>query len=192
MSATTEWTEDTAVPVIEARVAELQAKLSDWARHMAARLNARVYLMGSVLQNPSPRDIDIRIVIEDDEFAARYDMPMEPVSDEEKERELNRNGHARGSKVYFDGRVTQRWVDEVAKFSAPLSVRLTYNVDVKVWPASYYRERVYPEPILLASPSPKWWFYTKHCPDPSLPTLTPVSPEAGAHGPEAVSPQEQP
>jgi hypothetical protein len=149
--------------VIEQRVERVVERLTDWARHMAARFNGPVYLVGSTLHNPTPRDIDIRIVIADHEFAARYDMPMVEIP-EEKRRE--RDGVTRTKAVPFDEGVTQRWVDDVSKLVAAVSVRLNYNADVKVWPDSYWRQP-YPEPLTLAAPSPRWFVYNRHLPDPA-------------------------
>lgn len=150
---------------IEANVERVVFLSKDWARHMAARLNARVYLVGSTLHAPEPRDCDIRLILLDHEFAARYGMPMVAIP---VEMQRERNGVTRTSAVPFDEGVTQRWVDDIAKLGAALSLRLHRNVDVKVWPDSYWREP-YPTPVLLAAPSPHVFHYNAYAPDPSLP-----------------------
>lgn len=148
---------------IEDRVDTLVEKLTNWARHMAARYNGTVYLVGSVLHNPEPRDVDIRIVIHDHEFAARYGMEMKPCNEPPTETRLGRT-----AKIHWneDG-PTQRWVDDIAKFSAELSTMLKRNFDIKVWPDSYWREP-YPRPLVLAAPSPRWFIYNKYVPDPTV------------------------
>lgn len=151
------------VEIIERRVDRTVEALTDWARHMAARFNGAVYLLGSVLHHPSPRDIDIRIIIADHEFAARYGMPMAEIP---AEKQVEHRGVTRTQAVPFDEGVSQRWVDDIAKLGAAVSHRLTYNADVKVWPDSYWRADVYPSPVPLAAPTPPWWHYTKYCPNP--------------------------
>ncbi|MDB4893122.1 MAG: hypothetical protein JWL61_4977 [Gemmatimonadetes bacterium] len=153
---------DEKVAAVERHVDAVCEKLRDWSRHMAARFNGAVYLVGSTLHHPTPRDTDIRIVIADHEFAARYDMPMAEIP-AEKQRE--RNGVTRTQAVPFDAGITQRWVDDMAKLTAAVSIRLTHNADVKVWPDSYWREP-YPTPITLAAPSRRWFLYNRHNPKP--------------------------
>jgi hypothetical protein len=159
-----------AVARIEERVEIIRTKLADWSRHMAARFNGAVYLVGSTLHNPDPRDTDIRIVVADHEFAARYGMPFAEIPEAERRE---RNGVTRTQGVRFDDGVTQRWVDDMAKLAAAISVRIQHNADIKVWPESYWREP-YPRPITLAAPSSRVWFCTAHCPDPAtaLPRTT--------------------
>lgn len=148
---------------IEANVAEIREKLRTWATHMAGRYNAPLYLTGSTLHNPAPRDCDIRIVIADHEFAARYGHELR-----EFEKPIERKGRNTVHKgVHWDAEgPTQRWIDDLAKFNGIWSVRLGRNMDIQVWPESYYRD-TYPPPILLAEPSPRWWIYNKHVPDPT-------------------------
>lgn len=146
--------------------------------HMAARFNGPVYLLGSILHNPAPRDVDVRIVVHDHEFAARYGMEMKPC-DQPATDDLP----GRTAKVFWDeDGPTQTWVDDMAKLGGAMSAALGINLDVKVWPESYFRLRIYPKPVVLAAPSPHWFVYNAHVPDPSLPakaavdpTLTPAS-----------------
>lgn len=146
--------------IIEANVARIVQGLRVWANHMAGRYNGCVYLLGSTLQNPEPRDCDIRIVMDDHEFGARYGLEMKPTTKE---------GWTRCIAWDEDG-PTQRWIDDVAKFNGRLSVTLKLNMDIQLWPDSYWRDgKIYPKPILLAGRSPHWWIYSAHCPDPSPP-----------------------
>jgi hypothetical protein len=155
--------------IIEAQVARAVEKLSDWARHMAGRFNGAVYLVGSFLHHPDPRDCDIRIVIPDHEFAIRYGMAMERVEFNEFHPLRKRRGILSGECVRWseDG-PTQRWIDDTAKLGAGLLKAMQHNMDVKVWPDSHWREP-YPTPITLAAPSPRYFIYTRHCPDPGRP-----------------------
>lgn len=151
---------------VEANVAVVREKLADWAKHMAAHYNGTVYLLGSTLHNPTPRDCDIRIVIADDEFAARYGM-------DRVQRETLRGTalHDRGVvsslAVDWSSGPSQRWIDDVAKFNGHLSLTTKLNLDIKVWAESQWRF-VYPHPVVLAAPSPRYWFYSAYCPKPSV------------------------
>lgn len=149
--------EAATIAAIEARVRQLQAGLLDWALHMVGKYNAPVYLTGSVLHSPTPRDIDIRIVVTDHEFGARYGMEMVPTT--EKEGWTNCIPWSKSAPP-------QRWADDIAKVGAELSVIHKHNFDVKVWPLSHWREP-YPKPVLLAGPSGKWWFYNEFNPAPT-------------------------
>jgi hypothetical protein len=158
----------TDAELIEANVKRITAGLHahGWALHMVARFNGPVYLLGSVLHKPAPRDIDIRIVVPDSEFAARYGHTLVQTELDQyhpfrKERSMTTASIVRWDE---DG-PTQRWVDDMAKFGAHLSQRLNENVDLKAWPESYWR-RPYPRPLVLAAPSSSWFIYNKYNPDP--------------------------
>ena len=157
---------------VEANVERAISGLTVWARHMAARYKGKVYLLGSTLHNPSPRDCDIRIVVEDHEFAARYGNELHHTEIGEHHPLRKRSSIVSARLVRWDeDGPTQRWIDDVAKFSAHLSVKLGMNMDVQVVPDSWWRDGIYPAPILLAAPSPHWFVYTKHCPDPTAGAL---------------------
>ena len=104
-----------------------------------------------------PRDCDVRVIVADHEFAARFGHEVKPTE---------KPGWTHCIAWDEDG-PSQRWIDDCAKTGAEWSVRLGLNVDYKVWPLSYWRERVYPEPVLLAAPSPTWFVYSAIVPDPS-------------------------
>jgi hypothetical protein len=153
---------------IEGNVARVVELCHGWALHMAGRFNGAVYLVGSVLHNPSPRDIDIRIVVEDHEFAARYRMTLHHVEFDQY-HPMAKRGLVSGRVVKWDDDPpSQTWVDDCAKLGGAMSKKLSRNVDLKVWPESYWREP-YPTPITLAAPSRRWFIYNKHVPDPSAP-----------------------
>ncbi len=46
-----------------------------WARQMATRFARPVYLVGSSLELPDPRDVDVRVEVTDKEFHARWGDP---------------------------------------------------------------------------------------------------------------------
>lgn len=51
----------------------VRCKLQQWALQVRARFGFPVYLVGSVLGgNEWPRDIDVRVVMPDDHFEARF------------------------------------------------------------------------------------------------------------------------
>ena len=159
-----------AAVAIEAHVAKIRADLDLWARHMAARYNGPVYLLGSVLHNPQPRDIDIRIVVRDHEFAARYGQPLhrlDPIPDTHPLRRRTSLVAGNFCDWNADG-PTQRWIDDVAKFNAYLSVKFNEHFDAQVVPDSWWHDRIYPAPIKLAAPSGHWFFYSALVPDPAV------------------------
>lgn len=143
-----------ALTTIRRNVNWIKMTLSADARHWAARYNGAVYLLGSTLHNPTPRDCDIRIVIDDHEFAARYGHTLV-----EKDSPFHERPEITRSRVVdfcTDG-PTQRWIDDVAKFSGNISRKIGNNLDLQIWPESQWR-KPYPEPVLLAAPSPRWHF----------------------------------
>lgn len=157
---------------IEKNVGRIVARLNGWALHMAARFNGTVHLVGSVLHNPSPRDVDIRLVIDDHNFAARYGMELHQQEFTEH-HPLAKRGLVSGRVVKWDDDPpSQRWVDDCAKIGGALCAIVAHNVDFKVWPESYYREP-YPTPLVLAAPSPRWFIYNRYHPDPA--TLAPTA-----------------
>jgi hypothetical protein len=155
------------IMIVEANVAFVCEKLKSWARHMAARYNAPVYLVGSTLHSPTPRDCDIRIVVVDHYFAARYGVELEHREFGEHHPMRKLHGLCAGRVVRWeeDG-PSQAWVNDVAKFNEHLSARLERVMDVQVWPQSHWRPP-YPAAIELAAPTPHRFIYTKYCPDPS-------------------------
>ncbi len=151
---------DERIARIEANVERIVADLANWSLHMAGRFAGTVYLVGSVLHTPEPRDIDIRIVVPDHEFGARYGMEMKPVDEPPTETRLGRT-----AKILWDDDLPpQRWVDDCAKIGAAVCIRLKHNADLKVWPDSYWREP-WPKPVILAQPSSRWFIHNKYAPE---------------------------
>lgn len=52
-------------------------KAKVWARDMVMRFGRPVYLVGSALEECNPRDIDVRVVLSDAEFDARWGNPKD-------------------------------------------------------------------------------------------------------------------
>jgi hypothetical protein len=50
--------------------------LRSWANQMSTRFGAPTYLVGSALELPDPRDIDVRVMLTNDDFEARYGDPI--------------------------------------------------------------------------------------------------------------------
>lgn len=48
-----------------------------WANQMAARFGRPVYLVGSALHEPRPRDYDVRVVLSNQEFTDRYGIELD-------------------------------------------------------------------------------------------------------------------
>lgn len=143
-----------ALQQIAENIAHVMRGASSYARHWAARYNGPVYLVGSTLHSPTPRDCDIRVIVEDHEFAARFGHELVKRENPFRDRPEITSGMV----VDFvtDG-PTQRWIDDIAKIAANASRALRMNVDLQVWPESLWH-RPYPPPIVLAAPSPKWFF----------------------------------
>jgi hypothetical protein len=58
-------------------VVGLGPRLLPWARQIALRFGRPVWLVGSALELPDPRDVDVRVLLNDEEFLARYGDPAE-------------------------------------------------------------------------------------------------------------------
>lgn len=57
----------------------LPDRLVGWATQMASRFCRPVYVCGSALELPDPRDVDLRIVLADDEWELRYGSAVDYV-----------------------------------------------------------------------------------------------------------------
>lgn len=86
------------------------APLNGWARFLAARYSGPVLLVGSALTSESPRDIDIRVVMDGRHFEARF-----------------------GGEWYGDV-PPELWVREMAKLSREMAIELRANIDIQVVP----------------------------------------------------------
>ena len=129
------------VPVKKMIDAEtLRLCLRGWANQMAARFGQPVYLVGSALTDPNARDIDIRIELPDEEFAARYMDVIDFIG-------------GGWSPKWEEGR--KKWGEDMAKLARgvilhggrslhqigrdPLNKLHGFNVDLKVEPESLAR-----------------------------------------------------
>jgi hypothetical protein len=106
-------------------------KLRRFAAYMAARFNAPVYLVGSALTRPDPRDIDIRIVISDSQFKARYGQD-----------ELS----------WINDGPGQAWIDDMGHHGEIETCCQQLNIDFQVYSATHalhYKDR---PGVVLAAP----------------------------------------
>lgn len=111
--------------------------IEQFARQVAARYGSPVWLVGSYLRDPATaRDVDLRVVVPDKQFAARYGNLTQ----------------------WKKGEMPQRLLDDVAHFSALGAERTGLNVDFQIWPRSQ-SEVTYPEEEhrLLAAPHVRNW-----------------------------------
>lgn len=67
---------DAEVTTVAPAASWLRVKLEGWANQMSMRFGgAEVYLVGSALRSPRPRDVDVSIIMADDAFRERYAVP---------------------------------------------------------------------------------------------------------------------
>ena len=107
------------IATLDEAVEAIRLRLTGWANQLAARFAAPVYLVGSALTTTSPRDIDVRVVLDDDAFEARYG-----VSAAQWAREMWGTWSA-GS---------LRWGADMAKLNAQAVKAFAWNLDVQVHP----------------------------------------------------------
>jgi hypothetical protein len=105
----------------------LVVQLQPWADQMATRFGRPVYLVGSSLRMADPRDVDVRVVVSDEEFRARYG---DPVAWGEALWWPNRN----------DGSI--RYCMDVGDLSREASIQLRLNIDFQVQPPSEARRHL--------------------------------------------------
>lgn len=92
-----------------------------WANQIASRFDAKVYLVGSVLYSDDPRDVDIRVVIPDDLFEARYGSVLEWID------ETWRTPW---------GECRQKWSRDIRKIGNDLARIYHLNIDFQIDPES--------------------------------------------------------
>jgi hypothetical protein len=112
-------------------------KLGSWPNQMWARFGgAPVYLVGSALAKPHPRDIDLVIVLEDGVFAARYGVSLEDEIPAPTDRAQRRDEHrdAMNGEAWSPG--MKRCYREIAGLTRRLHPYLSYPIDLKVRPQS--------------------------------------------------------
>lgn len=121
------------VDVTDTAAEILTIKLKAWATQLAARFGAPVLLVGSALRKLHPRDVDVRIVIPDEEFEARYGVTWDRWS---------------------RGVDAQRWIDDMAKLGRNMVLTYKINLDLQVHAAGYIDAHNLAGPaVVLAAPS---------------------------------------
>lgn len=101
------------------------AALRRWASRVRGFWGEPVYLCGSALLdfNADPRDWDIRVCLEDDDFGRRFG----PVGDWNQEGLTGKWGRTRF-----------RWSDRCVKDSKDAARHTGLNIDFQVYPASHW------------------------------------------------------
>jgi len=100
-----------------------------WANQMAARFGRPVFLVGSALRLPDPRDYDVRIVLSDDEFRDRYGDPHE---------------YEAGTWLPHRFPSMLRYYADMAKLTQQAVAAIRLNIDFQVHPRRFaygYREQ---------------------------------------------------
>lgn len=116
--------------------------LREWAREVAAKHQARVYLVGSALEKVTHRDVDLAIVLPLAELEERFG-PMPPLV------EFDQDG------VPYTPKERVAWLDALRAHieddivSAHAAVNGRYTMDVKLTPDTWWPEK---DRLLLAQP----------------------------------------
>lgn len=98
-----------------------EKNIEGWANQMAARFGHPVYLVGSALTQEKPRDYDVRIMIPDEEFVARYG----PIND------WLHNIWGTWEDAGY------RWGNDMAKMNRQATIILQDNIDLQVFPKTW-------------------------------------------------------
>lgn len=101
--------------------------LAPWANQIAARYGRPVYLVGSALQLQDPRDVDVRCIITDKEFEARFGRVEDWVK-------------ASWWPSKNDGSL--RYAMEIGDLSREASLVLSKNIDFQVQPPAEARRHL--------------------------------------------------
>jgi len=109
----------------------LARAMSGWANQIAGRYGFPVYLVGSALTEAEPRDVDVRVVLTDAAFFARFGIkPMRTESEAWKPEQS-------------EG--TRRLYAEQGKLSRSAALTLHLNIDFQVQSESIVLVRAYHE-----------------------------------------------
>jgi hypothetical protein len=115
------------------------AMLRRFGNFMSALFGAPVYLVGSALRegNTDPRDWDLRLCLSDVDFVLRYQtgdglVPKGTRSVIEAWASQRRSGNF--ERLYW------RWADEMVRYSNVGRRQTLLNIDLQVYPASYWAE----------------------------------------------------
>jgi hypothetical protein len=90
-----------------------------WANQMYSRFGYPVYLVGSSLHSENPRDVDIRIMLPDEVFEARYGDVYDWM--------------AEGYRPVW-GETRQKWARDMGKLSMEATLCIRQNIDFQVYP----------------------------------------------------------
>jgi hypothetical protein len=132
MSDSTQLPDDVLACPPESFAVAAYVKLRRFAQYMAARFNAPVYLVGSALRKANPRDIDVRIVLSEKHFKARYGQTH---------NDWLREGPS------------QAWIDEIGKFCEQESTLQRLCIDFQVMVDRNAVPYIGQPRVLLAGPS---------------------------------------
>lgn len=99
----------------------LKIRIAGWANQMYSRFGCPVYLVGSSLYNQFARDVDLRIVLPDEQFEARYGN-IEEWSDDTWRNEWRE--------------ARQKWAKDMGKLSMEATITIRANIDFQVEPES--------------------------------------------------------
>jgi hypothetical protein len=102
-----------------------------FANEMAGTYQSPVYLCGSALVKPDPRDIDIRIQIDDGDFALRYTGAVSP--DAAISRWIEQGQTGAWTQIRW------RWSADCTKRCRRAWKLTNLNIDFQVYPASWCR-----------------------------------------------------
>lgn len=107
------------------------AHLQRWAMRERQHYGCAVWLVGSALSgnNPKPRDWDIRVIVPDAQFVARFGISAQQWQTEGV------------TGKWSEGR--WRWADECVKSTQDGWSHTGLNIDFQIYPASHAR-RMYP------------------------------------------------
>lgn len=129
------------VPGLTVLTAEQTLMLLRFANEMAGCYQSPVYLCGSALVTPDPRDIDLRIQLDDAEFALRYGGSAQQWADEG-----------------LTGAWTElrwRWSADCTKRTKRAWKLANANVDFQVYPAGWCAARYAAAPRLRLDDMPE-------------------------------------
>ena len=108
-------------------------RFQDWTHQIARRYNAPVYLVGSAIRRSDPRDIDIRVILSDEAFEARYGSVQDWM--------------AQGESGQW-GEIRQRWAEECETITEQARRQLGIEIDFRIEPQSEVDRRYKDEPHL--------------------------------------------
>lgn len=120
-------------------------RLRRWAQEVADQEQAPVYLVGSALYKPRPRDIDVSIILPHDRFVAQFG-PIPPNAHTAAEhQDVNRMPAYLGKLAHYLGSPPRCYEQH--------GMRAIYDrtrLDLKICPDSWWPEK---DKLLLAAPT---------------------------------------